>query len=246
MNDPVLAAVVDLAETVTRDLEGERKDRDALRQEIAELRALVGDLKRSAPAQGPPGPQGPAGPPGPPGRDGADGRDGEKGERGDPGLPGPQGAAGAQGTRGDKGDPGPAGDRGAPGPAGPMGAQGERGERGADGRDGPAGQRGLEGPQGPPGPSGMTREDLEATALRMLDDMLSRATIDGRTLTLGKRTFELPAMVWQGLWKEGTDYRTGDVVTRSGSAWICQESGTRDAPGMATGGWGLMVRHGRG
>lgn len=107
------------------------------------------------------------------------------------------------------------------------------------------GARGLEGPQGPAGPSGATREDLEALAMRMLDDLLSRATIDGRTLTIGKRQFELPTPLWKGLWREGADYLTGDTVTWNGSSYICQEAGTRDRPGGTSGGWGLMVRQGR-
>jgi hypothetical protein len=58
-------------------------------------------------------------------------------------------------------------------------------------------------------------------------------------------SFEIPAMIYRGVYDPEKEYDQGDVATWNGSAWHCQKNGVRMAP-METGGdWKLMVKEGR-
>lgn len=75
---------------------------------------------------------------------------------------------------------------------------------------------------------------------------------DERTLTMSfqggnqKHNFdvELPVPCYKGVFKEGAEYRKGDIVTWGGSAWHCNEHKSR-RPAEADSGWTLMVKAGR-
>lgn len=190
---------------------------------------------------------------------------GEKGDRGDCGEAGPVGERGDKGEKGDRGDPGRSvtvedviaaldpviearmanhlldherraidmlqraieriphprdGEPGPMGPAGPIGPAGARGERGVDGLG--------------------------------FDDLEFFRGDDGRTIGLrfvrGDQVKELelhsPVVLYQGIYREGQKYATGDAVTWAGSLWIARRD-TETKPGEGSSDWQLAVKKGR-
>jgi len=98
----------------------------------------------------------------------------------------------------------------------------------------------LQGPPGPPGPPGMGLDDYQAD-------------FDGeRTLTLtlnsaaGAKTIPMvfPVPLYVGIFRPGTSYRAGDMVTWEGSSWLCREP-TSATPGEGATPWRLVVKRGR-
>lgn len=75
-----------------------------------------------------------------------------------------------------------------------------------------------------------------------------------RTLTLTvnrtsgaseSKSFDVPVMIYQGVFKSGQEYLPGDTVTWGGSLWHCDEQ-TKDKPGEAgSKGWTLAAKRGR-
>lgn len=191
---------------------------------------------------------------------GEKGEPGERGERGEPGEAGPVGPQGERGEPGEAGAPGTSGERGE------KGDPGERGEPGADGKDGAGladalidkdgslvvtftdgrikalgsvvGRDGRDGEKGEPGKDGFSLADFDITPT---DDR----TIEMAFEADGQRhVFELafPVMIYQGVFKEGTAYRRGDVVTWAGSLWHA-DNDTTEKPGVKD--WTLAVKKGR-
>lgn len=125
---------------------------------------------------------------------------------------------GRDGLDGQDGAPGPKGD---PGPPGPTGPQGEKGDKGLDGQDGVT----------------LTAADI------------TRLEFNGRdaiTAWFGEKSLILP---WQppsycGVWKDGTTYTPGDLVTWAGSMWVTRST-TTDKPGDGKTAWQLAVKAGR-
>lgn len=216
---------------------------------------------------GPQGPQGQKGEPGAKGENGERGPAGERGQTGERGAPG-EGFAGPKGDPGSKGDKGDPGDRGLPGERGDRGAQGERGEPGAKGETGPAGRDALEidplpgidhsrsyhrGAWASDG-GGLKRftGSTWQTVTCGLDDIVEEPTEDPREkavkfiLTDGTaRMFKwhFPAMIYQKVYKAGTEYERGDCVTKDGSLWHCEVDKTRSEPGKSPD-WLLIVKRG--
>ncbi|MDQ2218642.1 phage gp6-like head-tail connector protein [Enterobacter roggenkampii] len=59
------------------------------------------------------------------------------------------------------------------------------------------------------------------------------------------KSFDVPVMIYQGVFKSGNDYLPGDTVTWGGSLWHCDEQ-TQDKPGEAgSKGWTLAAKRGR-
>jgi hypothetical protein len=67
--------------------------------------------------------------------------------------------------------------------------------------------------------------------------------------TRGERTkefsFVLPVPVYRDVFKEGTTYCRGDMVTFGGSIWHCAEPSTITKPGEGNPAWKLATKHGR-
>ncbi|WP_228290376.1 phage gp6-like head-tail connector protein [Klebsiella oxytoca] len=60
-----------------------------------------------------------------------------------------------------------------------------------------------------------------------------------------KKAFDIPAMVYRGVFKSGDEYLPGDTVTWGGSLWHCDEQ-TQDKPGeTGSKGWTLAAKRGR-
>jgi hypothetical protein len=222
---------------------------------------------------GPVGPQGPAGDRGLPGQDGRDGTDGiglkaavvdangdltitlsdgsrifagcvkgargEKGDSGEPGLagpPGPAGPMGPSGASGQDGQRGEKGERGEPGPAGERGAKGETGEPGRDGRNGRDGVDGKDGKDGI-----ASRDEIRAEIAKAIAEAVPGAVELQVSTEIAKR----PDLRYCGVWKDGGDYRAGNMATYAGSLWHCNQSGTTARPGDGSEEWTLVAKKGR-
>ncbi|SSF81217.1 Carbohydrate binding domain [Klebsiella pneumoniae] len=60
-----------------------------------------------------------------------------------------------------------------------------------------------------------------------------------------KKSFDIPTMVYRGVFKSGDEYLPGDTVTWGGSLWHCDEQ-TQDKPGeTGSKGWTLAAKRGR-
>jgi hypothetical protein len=108
----------------------------------------------------------------------------------------------------------------------------EKGDPGRDGRDGKDGRDGI----GKDGQDGLTADDIELVQDGRNVAVKARAT--GRII--GRLSFPIP--VYAGVWKEGTTYQPGDMVTHGGSLWHANEA-TAAKPGE--GPYTLCVKRGR-
>ena len=127
-----------------------------------------------------------------------------------------------------KGEPGP------PGPCGPAGPPGRDGLPGVPGHPGIDGARGLNGQDG-----------LGFDDLAVLHDGARGLTlrfIKGDTIK--EFTVTIPALIYRGVYTEGTTYDLGDVTTWAGSSWHCQTA-TMSKPGDGSADWVLMTKRGR-
>jgi hypothetical protein len=61
--------------------------------------------------------------------------------------------------------------------------------------------------------------EIIATAIRSATDPLRE-----RVARLEARPANAPSVVWRGIWKPGTPYLEGHLVTRGGSLWLCTTS----------------------
>jgi len=135
-----------------------------------------------------------------------------------------------------------AGPPGEPGPQGAPGAEGAPGANGRDGRDGLPGLQGAPGEKGADGKDG--RDGVDGLGVGDFD-----VIYDGeRTLTVlwsaGDRTirrsFELPIVIYRGVWREGS-YVRGDCVSRAGSMFVARCETTLPPE---TDDWQLSVKRG--
>lgn len=141
------------------------------------------------------------------------------------GPAGKNGEPGKDGKDGNDGAPGEKGERGEPGPAGPAGLPGERGADGLNGRDG------APGPQGERGTDGIASvEDIERRVA---------AAVEARFAEIQTRTF---ADIYRDIFREGENYRRGEIVTWGGSLWLAKAA-TRARPGTNEE-WKLVVKKG--
>jgi hypothetical protein len=91
------------------------------------------------------------------------------------------------------------------------------------------------------------RDGKDGYSLSNFDTVMSD---DGRTMLLSfeddKQRFEVelkfPVPIYRGVFKEGTEYEAGDMVTWGGSIWHCKEA-TLSKPDI--GPWQLAVKKGR-
>nr|WP_279078520.1 phage gp6-like head-tail connector protein [Hafnia alvei] len=81
---------------------------------------------------------------------------------------------------------------------------------------------------------------------------INRAEERGFTLTVKRasgscetKSFDMPVMIYRGVFRAEKDYHPGDTVTWGGSLWHCDEY-TRDKPGdIDAKGWTLAAKRGR-
>jgi hypothetical protein len=218
-----------------------------------------GEKGESGPA-GPMGPAGPAGPPGPAGAPGEDGRPGQKGDAGERGPAGQDGQHGANGvgvkasavidgtlvlTLSDGSQiiagsvAGPRGEKGERGEPGSAGERGQKGETGEPGRDGRNGRDGVDGKDGKDGIA--SRDEIRAEIAKTIAEAVPGAVELQVSTEIAKR----PDLRYCGVWKDGGDYRAGNMATYAGSLWHCNQSGTTARPGDGSEEWTLVAKKGR-
>lgn len=223
--------------------------------------------------KGDPGDQGPQGVQGPQGIQGIPGDCGDDGDPGPAGAIGPQGEPGTSGTAGAKGMDGTNGLDGVPGIAGDHGRDGREGKDGAPGRDAlqidilPSIDVTRSYPRSTYAcfKGGIIRslrttepvgDDIVAAGWSVLIDAPKQIVVEqtsdrtfsfkhvdmfGRTAM--QQEFSVPAMVYRGVFVEGTEYVQGDMATWAGSLWHCDQK-TADKPGDG-GAWRLAAKRGR-
>ncbi|CAI2496942.1 Carbohydrate binding domain [Serratia ficaria] len=87
---------------------------------------------------------------------------------------------------------------------------------------------------------GITTVDIEQDEHRHFTVIVERSS--GASTS---KSFDVPVMIYRGVFKSGADYRPGDTVTWGGSLWHCDEA-TSDKPGeTGSKGWTLSVKRGR-
>ncbi|HGY2797993.1 phage gp6-like head-tail connector protein [Citrobacter freundii] len=70
-------------------------------------------------------------------------------------------------------------------------------------------------------------------------------TVNRSSGAIEKKAFDVPVMVYRGVFKSGDEYLPGDTVTWGGSLWHCDEQ-TQDKPGeTGSKGWTLAAKRGR-
>jgi hypothetical protein len=108
------------------------------------------------------------------------------------------------------------------------------------GRDGLPGVPGRDGQPGAPGADGLGFDDLTVER-----DHERRIVFK---FTRGDRVkefpVEVPAVIYRGVYAEGTAYQLGDTVTWAGALWHCNAP-TATRPGQGNPAWTLCTKAGR-
>jgi len=197
---------------------------------------------------------------------------GQRGEKGEPGERGPHGEPGLSIT-GEKGEPGRDGKDGRDGRDGINGKDGRDGERGRDSLEIdilPAIDPAKSYPRGtfakhqggllralttttPADENGIIAGwDVVVDGIREIEveqnedhrSFVLKIWKTSEMVSTKTYCFQMPAMIYREIFKEGTEYARGDVVTWAGSAWHCNAESTRVKPGTGSD-WKLMVKEGR-
>jgi len=87
---------------------------------------------------------------------------------------------------------------------------------------------------------GVAGIDIQHSEQRTLTLTVNRTSGASET-----KSFDVPVMIYQGIFKSGQEYMPDDTVTWGGSLWHCDEQ-TQDKPGEAgSKGWTLAAKRGR-
>ncbi|MCI0190726.1 hypothetical protein [Cronobacter sakazakii] len=87
---------------------------------------------------------------------------------------------------------------------------------------------------------GVAGVEVERSEQRHFTLTINRASGSSET-----KSFDVPVMIYKGVFKSGQDYLPGDTVTWGGSLWHCDEQ-TQDKPGeTGSKGWTLATKRGR-
>lgn len=87
---------------------------------------------------------------------------------------------------------------------------------------------------------GVAGVGIERSGQRRFTMTVNRASGASET-----KSFDVPVMIYQGVFKSGQEYLPGDTVTWGGSLWHCDEQ-TQDKPGeTGSKGWTLATKRGR-
>lgn len=87
---------------------------------------------------------------------------------------------------------------------------------------------------------GVSGIDIQQSEQRNFTLTVSRTSGASET-----KSFDVPVMIYQGVFKSGQEYLPGDTVTWGGSLWHCDEQ-TQDKPGeTGSKGWTLAAKRGR-
>ncbi|WP_313084336.1 phage gp6-like head-tail connector protein [Atlantibacter sp.] len=87
---------------------------------------------------------------------------------------------------------------------------------------------------------GVAGIEIERSEQRRFTLTVNRASGGSET-----KSFDVPVMIYRGVFKSGQDYQPGDTVTWGGSLWHCDVQ-TQDKPGeTGSKGWTLATKRGR-
>ena len=87
---------------------------------------------------------------------------------------------------------------------------------------------------------GVAGVEIERSEQRRFTLTVNRASGGSET-----KSFDVPVMIYQGVFKSGQEYLPGDTVTWGGSLWHCDDQ-TQDKPGeTGSKGWTLATKRGR-
>lgn len=104
------------------------------------------------------------------------------------------------------------------------------------------GKDGKDGKDGAPGKDGASAADLIFDVLHDGERGFTIAVGVGDRVT--EKTFQVPAAIYRGVYREGGKYERGDLVTWAGSLWHCEKD-TDEKPGDGSECWRLAVKRGR-
>lgn len=246
--DSIFAAVKEYCDsTLLRAGAAQREQIESIVQEQMALQLKKGDQGEVGPAgdKGEPGLCGPAGDPGADGEAGADGINGAPGRDGRDGQRGEPGADALQINPLDAVDTHRSYSRGTY-------AKHQGGLIRATRSTDPLDQ--------PDGSTLKTAEALAEAGWQILLDpvvgMQLEQADDARSFTVhcqhafGAKsgqagTFQVPAMIYRGVFKDGATHARGDAVTWAGSLWHCHAEATTSKPGEGSADWTLAVKRGR-
>lgn len=130
----------------------------------------------------------------------------------------------------------PRGDKGETGEQGIQGIQGEKGEKGEKGDKGDTGATGATGPQGPQGEQGIQ-------GIQGIQGEVGPQGPQGIQGVAGADGDDGISFIWKGAYDNGTAYVANDVVSYSGSTYICILASTGNIPTNGTY-WSLMAQKG--
>lgn len=108
------------------------------------------------------------------------------------------------------------------------------------GQDGVPGAAGIDGAPGADGAPGLGFEDLDVIydGLRNFTFRMKRGEV------VKDWSFNVPFPLYARAWKDGNEYKEGDLATWDGSLWHCDIDGP-GKPGTAGGGWTLALKRGQ-
>jgi hypothetical protein len=99
---------------------------------------------------------------------------------------------------------------------------------------------GKDGAAGKDGKDGFSLDDFSAG----ISDDLKTVTLKFKSGDREKKSeLVIPSLIYREIYREGTEYERGDVVTFGGSMWVCMKE-TTGKPGISND-WRLAVKKGR-
>jgi len=74
-------------------------------------------------------------------------------------------------------------------------------------------------------------EGVAEITVEMADDRTVKINLEKSSGTLIEKSFELPVMIYKGVYVEGTEYKKGDTATWAGSLYTAIKA-TKEKPGF--------------
>lgn len=108
------------------------------------------------------------------------------------------------------------------------------------GQDGVPGAAGIDGAPGADGAPGLGFDDMEV----IYDGLRNFTFRMKRGEAVKDWSFNVPFPLYARAWKDGNEYKEGDLATWDGSLWHCDIDGP-GKPGTAGGGWTLALKRGQ-
>lgn len=105
---------------------------------------------------------------------------------------------------------------------------------------GPPGPAGTDGRHGKDGLDGVGFDDFSVVH----DGERGFTFVFTRGEQVKRFPFSVPALIYRGVFVDGSAYAKGDSVTWGGSSWYCHAASTTTKPGDGSKDWQVMVKRG--